>query len=203
MQLRHTIRLPVRRRDWRLVGTTMRRVFSRPLYLGVALLGTVLCVSALAVARNVELFVRVVVLGDLPPGNRLAVLAAMYPFVGTGFESWTAVAMIALAVLIGVNLALIAYHVREHGVSLGTGASGSVGLIGAVLGGLGAGCAVCGISLLAGLLSLLGVGGVVALPIDGLVVTLLALGLVVLSSYWLVEGMHGGMRRRELSGEEP
>jgi len=188
-----SLRLPVHRRDWVRVGTTVRRVLGRPTYLAVALLAAALCLTVGAVAGNGELFVRVVLLGRLPLANRMAVLAAMYPFGGTGVEPLAAAAQVALALLVGVDAALLAAHVRENGLSRGTGAGGSLGLSGLLLGGLGAGCAVCGTSLLAGLLSLAGVGGAAVLfPFDGFGVTVLALVLVLVASFWIVDGMQGG-----------
>lgn len=200
MKVTKVVRLPLHRRDWRLVGTTLRRVFSRPSYVALALLVAWLCLSAFVVAGNVELFVRVVLFGDLPVSNRLSVLAAMFPFIGISFEPLSGISVLALALLVGINAALVAYHVRVHGASIETGTSGSVGLTGALLGGLGAGCAVCGTSLLAGLLSLAGAsGGAILLPFDGLGVTLIAIVVVAISSFWIVEGMYGGMRRREVA----
>lgn len=193
MSFASPVRFPRRRRDARLVATTLRRVYARPPYVAVAVVGAWACLTAVAVARNPELFARLVVGGRLPLGSRLAVLAAMYPFGGLGYEPGPALATVALAGLVGVDLGLLAYALREGGLSFGTGASGSVGLTGALVGGLGAGCAVCGTSLLAGALSLAGVTGVaVALPFDGLLVTLPALGLVALSGFWLMDGLDVG-----------
>lgn len=56
-----------------------------------------------------------------------------------------------------------------------------------------AGCAACGSAVLAGLLSLFGVAGAgTLLPLDGLEFSLLALVALVLSIYWVAEGMRGG-----------
>jgi len=193
MSLASPVRLPRRRGDGRLVARTLRRVYARPAYVAVALVGAWACLTAVAVARNPELFVRLVVGGRLPLEDRLTVLAAMYPFGGLGYELGPALATVTLAGLVGVDLGLLAFAVRERGLSFGAGASGSAGLTGALLGGLGAGCAVCGTSLLAGALSLAGITGVaVALPFDGLLLTLPALVLVALSGFWLVDGLDGG-----------
>jgi len=67
---------------------------------------------------------------------------------------------------------------------------------GVVLGVLGAGCAACGSTVLVGLLSLLGVSvSLVALPLEGLEFALGAVVVLVLSIYWLADGMRGGRVR--------
>lgn len=195
-----SVRLPVHRRDWVLVGTAVRRVLARPRYVAVALLAAALCLTMTAVVGNGALFLDVVLLGRLPLANRLAVLVAMYPF-GGSVEPWAATADVALALLVGVDVALLAASLAEHGSSLETGARGSMGLAGALVGGVGAGCAVCGTSLLAGLLSFAGVGAAaVLLPFDGVGLTLLALGLLLLSSFWIADGMDGDACRSGADG---
>lgn len=199
MRLGRGVRLPTRADDWRLVLTAVTRVLSRPRYVVVGLAGAWVALTAISVSRNVELFVRVVLGGSLPVENRAAVLAGMYPFGSPDFVGVAAAAVVGLALLLGLDVAMIAYHVGEHGASLAMGAGGSAGTTGAVLAGLGAGCVVCGVSALAGVLSFLGVaGGAVVLPFEGVAFSLVAAGLVLVSVFWTAEGMHGGMRRREV-----
>ena len=198
MRLDRGIRLPTRAADWRLVARAAGRVLAEPRYVVVGLAGAWVALTAVSVSRNVELFVRVVVGGSLPLENRAAVLAAMYPFGSPDFAGATAAAVGGLALLLGLDVAMLVYHVVEHGATLGVGAGGSAGSTAAVLAGLGAGCAVCGVSALAGVLSFLGVaGGAVVLPFEGAAFTLAAALVVVVSIFWMAEGMHGGLRRRE------
>jgi hypothetical protein len=98
--------------------------------------------------------------------------------------------LVLVAALTGVDVALVAYHVREHRVTLGEGGTSAVGLL---LGTIGAGCAACGSAVLAGLLSLVGAAGLLTmLPLDGLEFSLLALVALLLSIHWLADGMRGG-----------
>jgi hypothetical protein len=84
----------------------------------------------------------------------------------------------------------VAYHVREHGLSA-EGSGGSA--IGVFLGLLGAGCAACGSAILVGVLSLVGAAGLAtALPLEGLEFSGLAVVALLLSTYWLADGMRGG-----------
>jgi len=62
-----------------------------------------------------------------------------------------------------------------------------------ILGALGAGCAACGSAVLAGVLSLVGASGLaLLLPLDGVEFAALASVALVLSMYWLADGMRGG-----------
>jgi hypothetical protein len=121
--------------------------------------------------------------------NRATVLVELYPFVGTAYTTLQGAVLVLTAVLVGINMAVATYHVREHSLSVSQG-SGSLG--GIVLGTLGAGCAACGSAVLAGLLSVAGASGLLlALPLDGLEFSLLAVVALLLSLYWLADGMRG------------
>jgi hypothetical protein len=182
--------LPTTAADVRLVARTVRLVLALPAYALFAAAVSVLTLSAFVLSQNLALVGDVVVGGTLPPAARLRVLLELYPFVGTSYGVLTGGALLVVSGLTGVNLALVAYHVREHGVSA-RGGSGS--LAGVVLGALGAGCAACGSAVLAGVLSLVGASGLVLLlPLDGVEFALLAAVALLLSTYWLADGMRGG-----------
>jgi hypothetical protein len=121
------------------------------------------------------------------------ILLGLYPLFGTLYGPLTSVGLLVVAALTGVNVAMLTYHVREHGLSRGAGGGSAVGV---ALGVLGAGCAACGSAVLAGVLSLVGATGLLtALPLEGLEFTFLALVALVLSLYWLADGMRGGQIR--------
>ena len=91
---------------------------------------------------------------------------------------------------VDLDIAFVTYHLREHGLSVKEGGGSAAGV---VLGVLGAGCAACGSAILVGLLSLVGATGLLTLlPFEGLEFTALAVGVLVLSMYWLADGMRGG-----------
>jgi hypothetical protein len=188
------VRLPTTRADLRLVARTARLVLSLPTYALFAALVALGTLSAFVLSQNLALVGDVVVGGSLPLAARLRVLVELYPFVGTSYGPLSGTALLVVAALTGVNLAMVAYHVREHGLSAG-GSGGSAGsAAGVVLGALGAGCAACGSAVLAGVLSLVGASGLVLLlPLDGAEFAILASVALVLSMYWLAEGMRGGV----------
>jgi len=181
--------LPTRGGDWRLLGRTLRLVLAIP---GYALFGAVVAALALSLfvfSQNLAL-VSFALQAPLAPGDRIDILLGLYPFLGTSFEPATGALLVVVALLVGADIALVAYHLREHDLRAAE-SGGSV--VGVVLGVLGAGCAACGSAVLVGVLSLVGAGGLVtALPLEGLEFTLLAVLVLVLSMYWLAEGMRGG-----------
>ncbi|MFC7136455.1 hypothetical protein [Halobaculum litoreum] len=199
-------RLPSSRRDLRLVARTVRLVLGVPAYGALAIVVSVLALSAFVLSQNVALVRDTVVGGALPLDARLTILVEQYPFVGTVYEPLPGAMLVVIALLTGANVAVVAYHLREHGILRreavdgrsdavgGAGASGgSLGsAVGVALGALGAGCAACGSAVLVGVLSLVGASGVVLfLPFDGLEFTLLALVPLGLSLFWLADGMRG------------
>lgn len=192
------VRLPTRSRDWRLMGRTARLVVTVPVYGVVALLAAFVGLTLFVLSLSIDIAVNLVIGGSLPLGSRLELLASLYPFAGSEYTLGTGVLLVGVATLFGVNVAMLTYHLREHDLSVADGGGSAVGL---VLGTLGAGCAACGSAIFAGLFSVLSATGLVtvgsfsltALPFEGLEFTALALLALVLSIYWLADGMRGGM----------
>lgn len=187
--LTRRVRLPTRRRDWRLLVRTVRLVLGIPAYAAVAVLAGAAGLTLFVATQNPDL-VAFVLTGPLAPGDRLQVFVGLYPYLGTSYGTLSDPLLVVVAALVGVDVAMLAYHVREHGLAAEDGASGTAGV---VLGVLGAGCGACGTVLLTGLLSLVGATGALALlPLEGTELTLLAVLVLVLSVYWLAEGLRGG-----------
>lgn len=183
------VRFPTRGRDWRLLGRTLRLVLAIPRYALLALLAAVLALSLFVFAQNLELL-EFAVTAPLDLEDRVTILLQQFPFVGTTFALETSAMLVLVALLTGADIALVGYHLLEHDLSA-RDSGGSV--VGVGLGVLGAGCAACGSAVLAGVLSLVGVTGLLtALPLDGLEFSLLAAVVLVLSMYWLADGMRGG-----------
>lgn len=172
------------------MARTARLVLGGPAYALVALVSGVVVLTGFVVSQNLTLVGDLVIGGSLPLENRVNILVGLYPFLGTSYDPLSGGLLLAVAALVGVDLAMLAYHVREHGLTVEGGGSSTVGV---VLGMLGAGCAACGSAILAGVLSLVGAAGAATLlPLEGLEFALLALATLVLSIHWLAQGMRGG-----------
>ncbi|MDG5776422.1 hypothetical protein VB773_07640 [Haloarculaceae archaeon H-GB2-1] len=182
-------RLPTSRADWRLMGRTARLVLTIP---GYAVLGALAWIGGLALfvfAQNVDLVVFALGSG-LTTEARVSILVGLFPFVGTAYDLVSGSVLVLVAGLVAVDVTMAVYHFREHRVSIEQGGGSAIGVL---LGTLGAGCAACGTAILAGLLSLFGAAGLLTLlPLDGLEFSLLAGVALVLSIYWLADGMRGG-----------
>jgi len=183
------VRLPTRTADWRLMGRTARLVVTIPGYAAVSLLGALLALSVFVASLNVPLVVNTLSL-SITTASKVEILLSLYPFVGSAYTPLQGGLLVLVAIALGINLAMLAYHFVEHGLSL---QQGGTSVVGAVLGALGAGCAACGSAILLGILSVLGIStSLLWLPLDGLEFALVALVVVLLSTYWLADGMRGG-----------
>lgn len=184
-----SVRLPTRARDWRLMARTVRLVVTIPIYTLLALVSSLVGLTLFVLSQNLPL-AGFLLSGALPLDSRLVVLAEQYPFIGTNYGALQGILLVVTAVLIGVNVAMVVYHLREHALSA---AQGTTSVAGVLLGTLGAGCAACGSAVLAGVLSLFGVtASLTVLPFEGLEFAALALLALVLSVFWLARGMRGG-----------
>lgn len=185
-----SVRLPKRGEDWRLMSRTVRLVLGIPAYGFLAVIASAGSLSVFVLSRNIDLFLDVIMFGDLSLTARFSVLIGLYPLVGNAYALGSSLLLILTALLVGIDIALIAYHLRTNRRTV---REGSGGVTGVVLGTLGAGCAACGSAILAGVFSLIGAGSVLTLlPLDGLEFTLLALVVLVLSIHWIAEGLRGG-----------
>jgi hypothetical protein len=182
--------LPTRRADWRLMARTIRLVLSLPAYAVLAYVAAVTALSTFVLSQNPQFVSAVVINGSADPVSRMRALLGLYPGFGSAYSIPVAVLLLSISVLVGVNIAMLVYHVREHelGAREGTGSAAGV-----ALGIVGAGCAACGSAILGGVLALVGAGAALTLlPLHGLEFALLGLGAVLLSLFWIAQGMRGG-----------
>ena len=120
----------------------------------------------------------------LPPFDKAKILLALIGSISTNFTIFSGSCAIAIAVLFGMNIAVITYVFREHrrqGSQSGQIVT-ATSLGGLVSGLLGIGCAACGTFVLSPALAFLGAGTfVTALPFGGEEFGALGVGLLGLS----------------------
>jgi hypothetical protein len=185
------VTLPTSVGDFRLLARTLRLVLTIPLYAVLTVFGAFGFLTAIAIWNQWELF-SVLTSSDAPysVSQRFEIFTTFYPLYGDNFQTTVEIALIAIAILVGINLSMLLYHLREHDLSVSGGSGSAVGVI---LGVLGAGCAACGSALLVGVLTFFGAGGLIAtLPLHGVEVSFLAVPVMLLSTYWIADGMRGG-----------
>jgi len=107
----------------------------------------------------------------------------LFGSIQTNFSPTSATYTIAIAVLFGINIALLAYYIRSRQSSvISSGATLSIS--GLVSGVFGIGCAACGTFILTSFLSAFGAVGVLSfLPFSGEEFGFLGVGLLVYSIY--------------------
>lgn len=179
---------PTSRDDWRLMDRTVREVLSRPRYVAVGVVATVIVLTVFVVSQNWQIVLDIVVFGTgITLVERLRFLSDLYPFLGPAYTPVHGGLLVAVAALLGVNVSMAGYHVAELGLVAREGVAGTIAFL---LGTVGAGCAACGSAVLVGVLSLFGITGALALlPFEGLEFLLLALVAIVLSIFTLAKGI--------------
>src|SRR5262245_295964 len=159
----------------------LKRAFTDPKY------GVVAVISALAVfifatwLPNLGLVWQIIRSASVPLADKLQILAALVGSIETNFTLFSALSTIAIAVLFGTNVVMVAYHLnlRRHFSAEGGKAGAAASLGGLASGLFGVGCAACGTFVLGPVLSLVGAGGVIALlPFGGQEFSVLGIGLL-------------------------
>jgi len=125
----------------KLFFTTIRKVFTRPLY---GLIAFVSAFALLAVAvwlPNFSFLVSAMAAPGFSLQTKFGILVASFSALGTNFTLLSRTLTITLAVLFGVNTALLAFYLRTR---FRLERSAGVGIGGIIAGLLGVGCASCG-----------------------------------------------------------
>jgi len=120
---------------------------------------------------------------------KMQFLMSLYAGIGTNFTLVSATYTILIALLFGINIALLVYYIKKVGGHMPTmNVTSAAGVGGLVSGVFGIGCAACGTFILTSVLTLFGAGGlVVFLPFGGEEFGFLGVGLLGYSIYTLLK----------------
>lgn len=173
-------------RHLRNLRTAIGLVFSRPLY---AVLAAVLAILTFLLAvwlPNFELLFEILSGSNTPLAHKFSFALNLLGGITTNFSLFSATYTIAIAILFGLVVSMIAYLLKQRrgvaagqNIALGSGAMAS--------GALGVGCAACGSLIVSAAVPSLGAtAGVAALPLNGgefgiLSVVLLSVSLFLIS----------------------
>jgi hypothetical protein len=121
--------------------------------------------------------------------QKLQFIWSFYGSVQTNHTLYSAAVSLLIAVLSGINIALLAYYTRRVRVATkGFKRLHAGSYVGLVIGFLGVGCAACGSVILTAILATIGVGGLLlALPFKGAELGIIALGILFWSNYYLAK----------------
>jgi hypothetical protein len=130
---------------------------------------------------NLRLVAHTIARSNVAIGDKLSLLLNLLGSIGTNFTVFSAISTIAIAILFGVNVAMIAYFIKKRSAVLGGGSLfASAGGIGSGI--VGIGCAACGSFILSAILPVVGAAGVIALlPLKGKEFGILSMGLLLVS----------------------
>ena len=142
------------------------KVFQRPLYLAIGILIGSTSFVFIIWLPNIGLVTEILFSsGSL--SERIALPVSLLGSISTNFTTLSASFVIAIAVLLGINVAMTTFFIR-HRISSVRQSGAATGFIGTVSGMLGVGCAGCGSILLTTVLAWVGAGALIRLlPLQG------------------------------------
>ena len=150
-----------------MVFQALQKVFRRPAYAFLALAVSLAVFAFATWLPNFRLLWSVWQSPDIPLSDKLELPLNLIGSIATNFTLLSASYTIIIAILFGMNVALLTYFLRrriDDARSLGVG----TGFLGIASGVLGMGCAACGSFLLTSILSLFGASWLLAyLPLAG------------------------------------
>ncbi len=165
------------------------KVFGQLQYLALASLIVAIVFTFAVWLPNLKLIAIVLSSNTATLSEKLSFLFSLYGSIQTNFTTVSASYTILIAILFGINIALLTYYIkRSRGGVRSVKGTGAAGIGGLVAGIFGIGCAACGTFILTSALALFGVGGVLAhLPFGGEEFGFLGVGLLLYSIHVLTK----------------
>lgn len=176
--------VPKKQKDISSAFHVCRIVLTSPLYLLLSLLYSLILLIIFIIPGNYLIFADFALFGSDPILMRVETFVELLPLFNiTTYGTITGILMYITALVVGANLSLVTYYVKNSQPGLRRSAGSSFGTVLALIGST---CASCSPVFLTTLLSLLGLGGSLAiLPLGGGEFLLLGLVLSILSIYWI------------------
>lgn len=167
----------------RTIVEAAKETFARPAYLGLAAAIGLAAFVAQLWLPNHRLLGAVFDTPEAAFAVKAQLLASLLGGLLTNFDAVAAFSAVAVPLLFGVDVAMIAYFLRRRRTQLPRGEI-AASLGGAASGAIAAGCAACGPFLLVTILSFFGATGALALlPLRGGELGLLSFALLLLSIF--------------------
>lgn len=162
-----------------MIFAAFKQVFTNLQYLIMAGLTTFVVFTLLIWLPNLNLVFQIVSSSVISWWNKFTILMKLLGAIRTNFTLLSASYTISIAVLFGINVAMIIYSFKrqKQAFQKKAGLTSSTGLISAVL---GTGCSACGVWVL----GLLGTGSFIAiLPLGGQEFGILGVGMLITSIF--------------------
>jgi hypothetical protein len=166
----------------------LKRVFRHPRYQIGAVLVMFAVLSAGMLFPNWAIFKQIVFSSSVGLWSKLEFVFSLYGSLTTNFTVWSGLYLVLIAVLFGINIALLTFYIRRRQeASMGKRAQ-LASLGGIVSASLGIGCAACGSVIITSVLALFGATGLLTLlPFHGQEFGVLGLILLLVSIWYLMQ----------------
>lgn len=166
-----------------MVVQALQKVFRKPLYSLLALIVSAAVFAFAVWLPNLSLIVKIMGHPGITFSQKLSLPASLLGSIVTNFTLLSASYTITIAILFGMNVAMIVYFLRRRIDDVKQAGIGT-GLLGITSGVLGMGCAACGSFLLTSVFSLAGSSWVLSyLPLAGGEFGILGVILLIASVY--------------------
>ncbi len=150
-----------------MVFQALQKVFRKPGYALLALIVSVAMFSFAVWFPNISLIVKIMDHPGIPFSQKLNLPISLLGSIVTNFTLFSASYTIVIAVLFGVDVAMVLYFLKRRIIDIKQSGIGT-GFLGITSGVLGMGCAACGSFLLTSILSLFGASWILSyLPLAG------------------------------------
>lgn len=156
-------------------------VFANTYYIALASTLALLAFVLAVWLPNLGLITEIFTTSSAPLAAKLKITVSLLGGIGTNFSTLSASYTIAIAILFGINIAMVVYFLKKRREQIKR--EGLIAEIGGVTSGaLGIGCAACGSFLLSTILASFGAAGALAiLPLKGGEFGILSIILLVVS----------------------
>ncbi len=175
-----------------MIAQALMRVFKERTYILIAVVVALVVFVFATWLPNLGLIWKITVSPSVPLLDKVRILVSLVGSIQTNFTVFSALYTIAIAVLFGVNAAMVTYYVKlRKRLGRQTGqASVAAGLGGLASGFFGIGCAACGTFVLGPILSFVGATGLIALlPFDGQEFGVFGVGMLVFSIFLVAKNI--------------
>lgn len=147
--------------------SALKKVFSKKVYWFISISIPMIVFIFSVWLPNFKLISKVFTNSSATLYDKVKILYSLIGSIGTNFSAFSASYTISIAILFGLNIAMVAYYIRQRKIFLRqSGAATSFS--GLIAGIFGIGCAACGTIILGPILVAVGAGGIlVFLPFGG------------------------------------
>jgi hypothetical protein len=171
-----------------MVLNVLRRVFRHSRYIAVVIGVAVTVVTAALLLPNKTVIYQVVTSSSVGLSSKLSFVISLFGSLGSNFTVLSASYLVTVAVLFGLNIALLIFYIRRRQEVLPSKKAHLATVGGMMSAVLGIGCAACGSVVLTAVFGLVGAGGLLVwLPLHGLEFGIAGTLLLLISIRYLIK----------------